>query len=148
MEGQQQARRASFSTTRPAAGALTTGDGILVVDAMNGGTTAPGAFAGFAAAGPYEYLLYRGGSTPGSENDLFLRSSIQSVPSEPLVPGGTAVPADPSGPGRPRFRQEVSLYAAMPAEAAIYGRQIIDTLHERMGGDAQLLGPGDKDNDA
>ena len=49
------------NTTGP--GALTTGDGILVVDAINGGTTAPGAFAGFAAAGPYDYLLYRGGST-------------------------------------------------------------------------------------
>ncbi len=123
-------------------GALTTGDGILVVDAVNGGTTAPGAFAGFAAAGPYEYLLYRGGSTPGSENDLFLRSSLQPVPSEPLVPGGTPVPPAPPGPPRPRFRQEVSLYAAMPVMAAIYGRQIIDTLHERMGGDAQLLAPG------
>jgi outer membrane autotransporter protein len=147
-------------------GALTVGDGILVVDAVNGGTTAPGAFAGFAAAGPYEYLLYRGGSTPGSENDLFLRSSSQSVPSEPIVPGGDPVPPDPSvpggdpvppdpsgpgrdpvppdpsGPGRPRFRQEVSLYAAMPVMARIYGRKIIDTLHERMGGDAQLLGPG------
>ena len=33
-------------------GALTTGDGILVVDAMNGGTTAPGAFTGFAAGRP------------------------------------------------------------------------------------------------
>ena len=128
------------NTTGP--GVLTVGDGILVVDAINGGTTASGAFAGFAAAGPYEYLLYRGGSTPGSENDLFLRSSSQSVPSEPIVPGGDPVPADPSGPGRPRFRQEVSLYAAMPVMARIYGRKIIDTLHERMGGDAQLLGPG------
>jgi hypothetical protein len=31
----------------------------------------------------------------------------------------------------------------MPAAAAIYGRGIIDTLHERMGGDAQRLGPGE-----
>ncbi len=45
----------------------------------------------------------------------------------------------------PRFRQEVSLYAAMPVLAPIYGRQIIGTLHERMGGDAQLLGPGRQD---
>ena len=57
-------------------GALTTGDGILVVDALNGGTTAPGAFAGTAEAGPYEYLLSRGGSTPGSENDWFLRNTL------------------------------------------------------------------------
>ena len=55
-------------------GALTTGDGILVIDAVNGGTTAPGAFAGFGAAGPYEYLLERGGLTAGSESEWFLRS--------------------------------------------------------------------------
>ncbi len=134
------------NTTGP--GALTTGDGILVVDAVNGGTTAPGAFAGFAAAGPYDYLLYRGGSTPGSENDFFLRSSTQPGPSEPLVPGGPSVPGAPGEPSRPRFRQEVSVYAAMPAAAAVYGRQIIDTLHERMGGDAQRLGPGDNGTDA
>ena len=45
----------------------------------------------------------------------------------------------------PNFRQEVSLYAAMPVMAEIYGRKIIDTLHERMGGDAQLLRPGKED---
>src|SRR4029077_74105 len=64
--------------------------------------------------------------TPGSENDWLLRST------------------DPST-GRPLFRQEVSLYVAMPVMAAIYGRKIIDTLHERMGGDAQLFGPGKAD---
>ncbi len=48
-------------------------------------------------------------------------------------------------PGTPIFRPEVSLYAAMPVMASIYGRKIIDTLHERMGGDAQLLRPGKED---
>ena len=113
-------------------GALTTGDGILIVDAVNGGTTAPAAFTGFGAAGPYEYLLFRGGSTPGSENDWFLRSTLPPDP------------PDPAGPRRPLFRQEVSLYAAMPVMATLYGREIIDTLHERMGGDAQLLGPANE----
>ena len=127
-------------------GALTTGDGILVVDAGNGGTTALGAFTGFAAAGPYDYLLFRGGSTPGSENDWFLRSSLQPVPPEPPAPGvGPGHNPEPPGSPVPRFRQEVSLYAAMPVLAPIYGRQIIGTLHERMGGDAQLLGPGRQD---
>ena len=113
-----------IATDTGGGGALTTGDGILVIDAVNGGTTAPGAFAGFGAAGPYEYLLERGGLTAGSENEWFLRSSDAS--------------------GRPRFRQEVSLYAAMPVMARIYGRELIDTLHERMGGDAQLLGPANE----
>ena len=86
--------RMSFTDTG-GGGALTTGDGILVVDAING-TTEPRAFAGFAAAGPYEYLLFRGGSTPGSENDWFLRSNLQPVPpsgrrtAEPPATAGTA----------------------------------------------------------
>ena len=122
-----------IATDTGGGGALTTGDGILVVDAVGGGTTAPGAFTGFAAAGPYEYLLQRGGLTPGSENDWFLRSSALPDPS------------DPTAPRRPFIRQEVSLYVAMPVMAAIYGRKIIDTLHERMGGDAQLFGPGKAD---
>lgn len=43
-------------------GDLTTGNGILVIDAVNNGTTTADAFALGAAviAGPYEYLLYRG----------------------------------------------------------------------------------------
>nr|WP_280139064.1 autotransporter outer membrane beta-barrel domain-containing protein [Phyllobacterium sp. CL33Tsu] len=140
--------RMSFTDTG-GGGALTTGDGILVVDAQNGGRTAPRAFAGFAAAGPFDYLLFRGGSTPGSENDLFLRSNLQPIPPEPSSPGAEPDPnpEPPSPPGRPvpRYRPEVSLYAAMPVLASIYGRHIIGTLHERMGGDAQLLGPGKQD---
>ena len=53
-------------------------------------------------------------------------------------------PPDPAGPRRPLLQQEVSLYAAMPLMAALYGREVIDTLHERMGGDAQLLGPANE----
>ena len=96
----QAAQRDSRFTNAGGPGALTTGDGILVVDAVNGGTTVPGAFAGFAAAGPYEYLLYRGGSRPAATDDLFLRSSLQPVPSEPLVPGGNPVPPAPTTPDR------------------------------------------------
>lgn len=121
-------------------GAVTTRDGILVIDAVNGGTTAPTAFAGFGAAGPYDYLLVRGGAAPGSENDWFLRSSLDpESPGSPELPGAS----EPPVAREPRFRQEVSLYAAMPVMATIYGRKLIDTLHERMGGDAQLLGPNE-----
>src|SRR5262249_37356979 len=41
-------------------GAETTGNGILVVNTTNGGTTEAGAFSGFAVAGPYQYDLFRG----------------------------------------------------------------------------------------
>jgi Autochaperone Domain Type 1 len=111
------------------AGALTVGDGILVIEVLDPARSAPGAFVGGAVAGPYEYLLVRGGFTPGSEGDWFLRNTLDP----------------PAPPGTPRFRREVSLYAAMPVMAALYGREIIDTLHERMGGDAQLLRPGKDD---
>jgi outer membrane autotransporter protein len=60
-------------------GALTTSDGILVVDATNGGTTAPGAFAlaGVVRAGAFDYRLFRGGlDGVSSPNDWFLRSSF------------------------------------------------------------------------
>lgn len=143
--------RMSFTDTG-GGGALTSGDGILVVDATRG-TTEPRAFAGFAAAGPYDYLLFRSGSTPGSESDWFLRSNLQPGPGpgpnpEPPGPGPGPNPEPPAPPGPPvpRYRQEVSLYAAMPVLATIYGRNMIDTLHERIGGDAQLLGPGKHDS--
>ena len=102
-------------------------------------------------AGPYDYLLYRGGSTPGSERRLvpaqqsdrpYRRNRLDPDPDLPVT-GGPDLDPVPPGPPVPRYRQEVSVYAAMPAAAAIYGRQIISTLHERMGGDAQRLSPGD-----
>jgi autotransporter family porin len=47
-----------------------------VVVTANGGTTLRGAFGlnGPVAAGLYEYLLFRGGVTPGNEYDFFLRN--------------------------------------------------------------------------
>ena len=49
------------------AGAETTADGIMVVQAINGATTAAGAFAldAPAATGAFEYYLFRGGAAAG-----------------------------------------------------------------------------------
>ena len=99
-------------------------------------------------AGPFEYTLERGSVTGGNGEAWFLRSALDCalVPSFPGCVGPRPpVPPLPHRcqPPTPHFRQEVSLYAAMPVAAAIYGRRIIDTLHERMGGNAQVLGPGD-----
>lgn len=60
------------------AGAETTADGIMVVQAMNGATTAAGAFALDApvAAGAFEYYLFKGGVTAGSEENWYLRSTL------------------------------------------------------------------------
>ncbi len=127
-------------------GAVTASDGILVVDTTNGGTTAPGAFALGApvVAGPFEYTLERGSIAGGNGEAWFLRSALDCalVPTNPNCVGPTP-PAPPPASPTPNIRPEVSLYMAMPVAAAITGRQTIDTLHERMGGNAQALGPGD-----
>ena len=43
----------------------------------------------------------------------------------------------------PNIRAEVSLFAALPAMAALYGERLIDTLHERVGEEEQLRGRAD-----
>lgn len=62
------------------AGARTTADGIMVVEAVNGGTTAGGAFAlnSRVAAGAYEYYLFKGGVSAGTQDNWYLRSTIVS----------------------------------------------------------------------
>jgi outer membrane autotransporter protein len=72
-------------------GAETTGNGILVVQATNGATTAPSVFmlsSGELRGGAFDYDLFRGGVS-GSPNDWFLRSDFV-VP--PVVPPGTIPP--------------------------------------------------------
>lgn len=115
------------NTTGP--GALTTGNGILVVDAINGGTTVPGAFAlgRPVVAGPYEYSLYRSSVDASGPENWYLRSELTPPP-----PGPGPTPSTP-GTGIPDFRRETSLYAALPAMGLIYGRTLIDSLHERVG---------------
>lgn len=101
-------------------GALTTGDGIRVVDAINGATTDSEAFAlaNRLAAGAYEYELYYGGrATTGGDpgdQDWYLRSHKP-------------------GEDDPLYRDEVPLYSALPSLATLYGFAMLDTLHERVG---------------
>ena len=67
-------------------GAETVANGIAVVQAINGGTTAPGAFAlaGEVRAGAFDYDLFRGGLGGSSPNDWFLRSTFIVGPPEPI----------------------------------------------------------------
>ena len=115
------------------AGALTTADGILVVNAINGGTTVPGLFtlAGPVIAGPYEYSLYRGGESGADPDNWYLRSELNCslAPSSPVC-----------GDDIPDWREEVPLYSAVPSMALLYGRLMLDTLHERRG--APMSDPG------
>ncbi|WP_425960457.1 autotransporter outer membrane beta-barrel domain-containing protein [Rhizobium nepotum] len=70
-------------------GAMTTASGIMVVEAMNGAATAGGAFAlnSRVAAGAYEYYLFKGGVSAGTQDNWYLRSTI--------VSGGGAIAGAP-----------------------------------------------------
>lgn len=81
-------------------GAATVQNGILVVEALNGATTASNAFAlnNQVVVGAYEYLLFKGGVTSGTANNWYLRSTLpppQSIlsPGQPDLPPPVPAPA-------------------------------------------------------
>ncbi|MBX8496649.1 autotransporter outer membrane beta-barrel domain-containing protein [Pseudomonas cichorii] len=86
-------------------GALTLQNGIEVVEAANGATSDNSAFSlqNSLSVGAYQYYLFKGGATAGSENSWFLRSSVisvplsdMSVPEEPVAePPPIPVPPQP-----------------------------------------------------
>jgi autotransporter family porin len=84
-------------------GALTSANGIPVVEVLNGGTTLASAFAlaGPVVAGPYEYTLQRGGVSPGTENYWFLRSTVSCEGGHPGCPEPPAPPVPPDPPPPP-----------------------------------------------
>lgn len=145
------------NTTGP--GALTTDNGILVVNTTNGGTTAANAFAlgGPVVAGPYEYTLYRSSVDATNPQAWYLRSTLNcsaagapsppcpapTPPTPPPVPPTPPTPPTPVPvPPVPNYRAETSLYAALPAMVLGYGRNLIDTLHERVGEEQPGVAPG------
>ncbi|HDS1031813.1 TPA: autotransporter outer membrane beta-barrel domain-containing protein, partial [Stenotrophomonas maltophilia] len=79
-------------------GAATLADGILVVQALNGATTAAGAFSLFApvSAGAYEYFLFKGGVSAGTGENWYLRSTLVAGPVP--APNGTGINAEPPPP--------------------------------------------------
>lgn len=90
------------------AGALTAADGIMLVETVNGATTAPTAFSlagGSVSAGAYEYFLFRGGVSAGTDENWYLRSNLVpgGAPAAPAaVPSATPPPPPPPPqPGAP-----------------------------------------------
>lgn len=110
-------------------GALTTDDGILVIDATGGATTAASAFGlvGPVVAGPYEYSLYRGGLIAQGE-DWYLRSDLDCTLDPDSVPCLSTEEEE-----APDYRREDSLYAVLPTLTLLHGGELIATLHERSG---------------
>ncbi|MDD2046636.1 autotransporter outer membrane beta-barrel domain-containing protein [Pseudomonas putida] len=139
-------------------GALTKGNGIQVVDAINGGTTQEQAFRLLSRvkAGPYEYTLHRASLDDSNAQAWYLRSTKDATPVDPTPVDPTPVdptpvnptpvdptPVDPApkpvdnrpqpSPQVPNYRPETSLYSAIPGMTLRYSRMLVDTLHERMG---------------
>ncbi|KKX33367.1 autotransporter outer membrane beta-barrel domain-containing protein [Rhizobium sp. LC145] len=141
-------------------GALTQGNGILVVEAVNGGSTDSGAFslAGPAAAGAYDYYLYKGSVDGGSTDNWYLRNTVSSsvlsepapgTPSLPIAMPGSPSPTPPT-PGAtpvvgdviPLYRPEVPTYSVIPPAAREAALATLGTFHERRG-EQSVLAPGD-----
>jgi outer membrane autotransporter protein len=138
------------NTTGP--GDQTTANGILVVDAINGATTAAGAFslAGEARGGAYDYRLFQGGINGSTPSDWYLRSTFTVPPPEIVVPPPlpptpeppppNVLPADPPPspaappPGLyPIIGPELATYGVVQPLARQLGLETLGTLHERIG---------------
>nr|WP_319528226.1 autotransporter outer membrane beta-barrel domain-containing protein [Pseudomonas laurentiana] len=129
-------------------GAHTRQNGIHVIEAADGATSSASAFrlGSSLSAGAYEYYLFKGGVTAGSENSWYLRSSViapattavrgETPPALAVpvaAPGTPALPTAIAGESIPLYRAEVPLYAAASRSAALLPRLTLSTFHERQG---------------
>jgi outer membrane autotransporter protein len=124
-------------------GADTTGNGIQVVEAVNGATTSPGAFAlpaGELRAGAFDYDLLRGGLGASNPQDWFLRSDFVGggggggVPL-PIPPFPIDPPPNPLPPNVlfPIIGPELATYGVVQPLARQLGLSILGTLDDRVG---------------
>jgi len=151
-------------------GAYTTANGILVVEAVNGGTTAESAFtlAGEVRAGFYDYRLYRGGFNGSSPNDWFLRSTFNGgngnggngngggnggngnggngpiTPPDELPPDVLPEDIPPVLPPGvyPIIGPEIATYGAVQPTARQLGLTTLGNLHERIGDTLAIANAG------
>ncbi|WP_247838114.1 autotransporter outer membrane beta-barrel domain-containing protein [Bradyrhizobium sp. 200] len=139
-------------------GVQTTGNGILVVSAINGGTTAPLAFAlaGEARGGALTYYLFRGDLNGSAPDNWFLRSSFNGGNGNgnggngPIAPPGVLPPdALPEElppvlpPGvYPIIGPEIATYGAVQPTARQLGLSTLGNLHERIGDTLTIANAG------
>ncbi|WP_338580721.1 autotransporter outer membrane beta-barrel domain-containing protein [Pseudomonas sp. MAG733B] len=143
------------------AGAETLQNGIQVVQAQGTAVSNSDAFSLKApvSAGAYDYVLYKGGVTVGSENSWYLRSAAVAVPlvavpnPDPTLPpilvplvatpvaaaGSPSVPVPAPGSAPiPLYRPEVPTWSVLPPAAAQLTMTALGTFHDRQG-DQRLL---------
>jgi type V secretory pathway adhesin AidA len=123
-------------------GALTVGDGILVVQALNPARSAAGAFSlngGSITAGAFDYVLFKGGGSPGSQGNWYLRSTLvaPSTPDTPTpepAPGSPPLPTPvPGAAPIPLFQPGVAVMSVVPSVARTLGLLTLGTFNERQG---------------
>ena len=118
----------AISIKRSGMGALTTGEGIQLVQVN--GTSAANRFhlAAPVQAGAYQYMLFQGEAT--DVNDWYLRSQY-------VAPTGTSDPTGPVTSPSPApataFRPAVVGYSVTPLLNADYGFNLLGRLNERIG---------------
>lgn len=149
-------------------GALTAQNGIQLVQAQGTAVSDNGAFAlngGTLSAGAFDYRLFKGGVTAGTENSWYLRSAVVApavttlanpdptlppitgpvvaIPVAALAPSGSpALPELPAAvPGAAPialYRPEVPTWSVLPPAAAQLTLTALGTFHDRQG-DQRLL---------
>ena len=94
--GQISGNTALNVTNMGGTGASTTQNGIQVIQANQGATSTVGAFTlgQSLSAGAYQYYLFKGGVTAGTENSWFLRSSVVTPPAVAAVVPPVVVPPE------------------------------------------------------
>ncbi len=128
------------------AGALTSANGIQVVEAGSGVTSTASAFqlGQPLSVGAYQYYLFKGGVTADSTESWYLRSSVVAAPTPLAIPvpvaavGTPPLPEPVAGESITLYRQEVPVYAVANRAAALVGRSTLSTFHERQGEQAML----------
>lgn len=146
-------------------GASTVANGIMVVQAVNGATTAAGAFAlsSGISVGAYEYFLFKGGVSAGTADNWYLRSTIVPGPVPAPAPAPVVVAGEPPQPPAPSpllvpptpearrpttmdvipiYRVETPPYAVVPPLLREASMASLGTFHERQGEQRLLRGEG------
>jgi len=126
-------------------GALTVGDGILVVQVLDPARSADGAFTLLAnqelRAGDFDYRLFHGGIGGSNPADWFLRNEFVVPGGPPVVPQGeTETKLPPNPPQRPLppgvypiIGPEIATYGVVQPLARQLGLAILGTLDDRVG---------------
>jgi outer membrane autotransporter protein len=120
------------------AGAMTVGDGILVVQVLDPNRSAAGAFSlgSPITAGAFDYFLFKGGFSAGSSSNWYLRSEAGG--GGEAGPGPGPGPGAPGGPLVPLYQPDVAVQSVIPTVARTLGLISLGTFNERQG-DQQIL---------